>query len=504
MRVYVAGVQHESSSFSPIPTSLASFRTVQWGRVPREATFGVGYGEACELAASMGLDVVAGPLSDAQPSLPATASAWASLRDGVVDGLRDALATGPVDIVFLCLHGAQMADGVDDCEGELLGLVRTLAPQAAIGALLDLHANVTSAMLEQADLVVSCREYPHIDYDVRAEEMLPVLIDIARGATRPTTAGVRLAAPGIYPTTEPPMLDFVRRFTEAQSRPGVLAVSVNHGFEGSDHPDMGSSVVVTTDGDPELAASMAHELAGAFLEVVRSRSWRGPDVPTALDEAFAFEGRPVVVADRSDNAGGGAASDSTYVLEELIARGARDVALALLWDPVAVRLCHDAGDGARIPLRIGGKAGPQSGRPLDVFAEVTCVRSDAKQALFGKGEPRFRLGRSAAIRLGGPGGIDVVMNEYRQQVFSRHCFSEHGIDPVQRHVLVVKSTQHFMNDFGGAGGGDALAAHVVRCDAPGTMTPDLASLPYVRIRRPMLGIDPVDELGIEPMPIAPR
>lgn len=96
------------------------------------------------------------------------------------------------------------------------------------------------------------------------------------------------------------------------------------------------------------------------------------------------------------------------------------------------------------------------------------------------------------------------MNEYRQQVFSRHCFSEHGIDPVQRHVLVVKSTQHFMNDFGGAGGGDALAAHVVRCDAPGTMTPDLASLPYVRIRRPMLGIDPVDELGIEPMSIAPR
>jgi microcystin degradation protein MlrC len=131
-----------------------------------------------------------------------------------------------------------------------------------------------------------------------------------------------------------------------------------------------------------------------------------------------------------------------------------------------------------------------SGHPLDVRAEVTSLRTDALQALFGKGEPAEQLGRSAAIRIG---GVDVVMNSARQQVFSRHVFTEHGIDPLQRHLLVVKSTQHFMNDFG------KLAAHVVRCDGPGTMTSDLASLPYERAPRPLLGLDPAELLELQPM-----
>ena len=448
----------------------------------------MGYGDACDIATELGMEVVAGPFSNAEPALPCTAGAWQSIRDRIVDELGAAM---PVDIVFLCLHGAQMAEGIDDCEGDLLTVVRDIVGRkVAVGALLDLHANVSSEMLAAGDLVVSCRQYPHIDYAERAAEMLPTLAKIASGELKPVTTAVRFATPGAYPTTEEPMTSFVARFTEAQQRAGVLVVSANHGFEGSDQPDTGSSVVVTTDGDAALAAAVAHEVATDFLAVIRSQDWVGKGVEAAVDEALAHDGRPVVLADSSDNPGGGSAGDATFVLAELIRRKATDVAVALLWDPVAVRLCHDAGVGAVLPLRIGGKAGPMSGMPLDVVAEVMCVRDDAMQSLFAKGAPNYRLGRTAMIRVG---GIEVVLNSARQQVFSTHCFTEHGIDPLQRHVLVVKSTQHFMNGFG------PIASIVVRCEGPGTMSPDPSLFPYRKVRRPFAGLDSIDRITIEPL-----
>jgi microcystin degradation protein MlrC len=494
MRVYIAGVQHECSSFSPIPTSLRSFTTVDWATSPRVKTLGLGYGESCGVALELGFDLTTGPFSLAQPSLPAADHVWQQIRGGIIGGLSAAV---PVDIVLLCLHGAQMSDRQTDCEGDLLAAVREIVgDKVAVGCLLDLHANLSSRMLDAADLVVSCREYPHIDYAERAREMLPILAATHRGEVRPTSAAVRFAAPGAYPTPDEPMKSFNARFTALQQRSDVLMVSVNHGFEGSDQPDLSASVVVTTDGDQLEAERLARGVATDFLDIVLSRSWTGPGVEAAVTEALAFEGRPVVLADRSDNAGGGAASDSTFVLADLLGREATDVAMALLWDPVAVDLCHDAGAGSVLPLRIGGKCGPMSGNPIDVRAEVISVRHDAAQALYGKGEAIFPLGRTAAIRIG---GIEVVMNSARTQVFSHHVFSDHGIDYLSKHILVVKSTQHFMNDFG------RFAAHVVRCDGPGTLTSDFAQLPYRFVRRPMLRLDPVDRVELEAMPpITPR
>ena len=489
MRCYVAGVQHESGSFSPIPTSLRSFTTVRWGIDSFEESHVMGYGDACDIAADLGMEVVAGPFSNAAPALPCTAGAWHFIRDRIVDELWTAL---PVDVVFLCLHGAQMAEGIDDCEGDLLAAVRAVVGEkVAIGALLDLHCNVSTRMLAAGDLVVSCRQYPHIDYAERAAEMLPVLAQVARGEVKPVTAALRFATPGAYPTTDEPMVSFVERFTAAQQRDGVLMVSANHGFEGSDQADTGSSIVVTTDGDAALADAVANEVATDFLAVIRSKNWVAKGVAEAVDEALAHDGRPVVLADSSDNPGGGSAGDATFVLAELIRRDAQSVALALLWDPVAVRMCHDAGVGAVLQLRIGGKAGPMSGAPLDVVAEVMCVRDDAMQSLFARGEPNYRLGKTAMVRVG---GIEIVLNSARQQVFSTHCFSEHGIDPLQRAVLVVKSTQHFMNGFG------PIASKIVRCEGPGTMSPDLSLFPYRKVRRPFAGIDSVDLITIETLP----
>src|SRR3954452_8021409 len=298
MRIYSAGVQHESSSFSPIPTSFRSFERWNWSSDKPFECDGFGYGEACRLAKAQGMEVVAGPFFNAEPSSPATASAWRELSEHILGGLRDAV---PVDIVFLCLHGAQMSDGIDDCEGAVVAAARAIVgPSVPIGVLLDLHANVTSQMCTSADLTVSCREYPHIDYGERAAEMLPVLTAIA-GRLRPTTSARRIPASGVFPTPEEPMKSFVERIRDAQRRPGVLMVSANHGFEGSDTPFMGASVVVTADGDEALAEEVAHEVATDFLGVVVGSTWTGLGVAEAIDEALNRKDGPVVIADRSDN-----------------------------------------------------------------------------------------------------------------------------------------------------------------------------------------------------------
>jgi microcystin degradation protein MlrC len=488
MRIYIAGVQHESSSFSPIPTSRRSFEQWNWSADKPDDADGFGYGEACRLAVAAGMEVTAGPFFGAEPSAPATAAAWREISQHILDGLRAAL---PVEIVMLCLHGAQMADGVDDCEGQLIAAAREIVgPDVAMGVLLDLHANVTSAMCAHADLTVSCREYPHVDYAERASEMLPILGDIAKAVVHPVTRARRIPASGVFPTPDEPMRSFVLRCRSAQALPGVLMVSVNHGFEGSDTPFTGASVVVTTDNDAALADSTADEVGAEFLATILGNPWSGLDVGEAIDEALRLPDGPVVIADRSDNAGAGAASDSTYILAELIERAVPSATLGMIWDPMAVRACHDAGVGARLPLRIGGKAGRLSGAPIDAEVEVISVRTDAMQALFGQGPPREPLGRSAAIRID---GIDVVLVSRRQQVFSTHCFSEHNIDLTRRHIVVVKSMQHFMGGFAD------VAAHVVRCDGPGSATLDMTKIPYRRITRPMLGLDPVEMIGLEPL-----
>jgi microcystin degradation protein MlrC len=488
MRIYIAGVQHESSSFSPIPTSLRSFDRWDWSVDNPYDTDGFGYGEACRLAEAATMEVIAGPFFNAEPSSPATATAWRQISTQILDGLCAAL---PVDIVFLCLHGAQMAEAIDDCEGVLIAAARDIVgPDVAIGVLLDLHANVTSLMCANADLTVSCREYPHIDYAQRAWEMLPVLRDIARGVVRPVTRMYRVPATGVFPTTDEPMRSFVSRSRDVQGRPGVLVVSANHGFEGSDVPFMGASIIVTTDNDEALAEKVLDEVATSFLTIVAGHTWSGLGISDALDEALRYTDGPVVIADRSDNAGAGAASDSTFVLAEMIERNITNAALGMIWDPMAVRVCHDAGVGARLPMRIGGKAGALSGAPIDADVEVTSIRVDAVQALFGQGPPREPLGKSAAVRIG---GIDVVLTSRRQQVFSPHCFSEHGIDVTERHIVVVKSMQHFMGGFG------PIAAHIVRCDGPGSATVDMTKIPHQRIKRPMLGLDPIETIRLEPL-----
>ena len=491
MRLFVCGVVQETNVFSPIPTGWDSFTGQCWDPrndpEPPENVNLLAYGGAVERARKLGIEVVPGLFLNAIPAAPASAACWQRIRERILDDLREA---GQVDAVFVFLHGAMSAIGTSDCEGGLLhGIREQVGTKVPIAAVCDLHGNVSEAMLDAADFLICCREYPHIDFAERGAGAVDLLKSMREGRIRPSSTALRVPLMTVSPTTFGPMSDFVSQLRSAEESGGVLSASAFHGFFGADHEDVGAAIVVITDDDPELGKRIASQLAEAFADAVMRQGDIGVSLDQALREAAAARGR-VVIAERADNSGGGAGGDSTVILAELLRRGVTDAAFGVLWDPISADFCHLAGPGSRISLRLGGKVGPQSGSPLDVDAEVLAVADDVHQQWFGRGKPTVPLGKSAAIRVD---GVDVVIGSERHQVFSRHVFEGHGIDLEQKKVIVVKSTQHFANAY-------APLGQIIYCDTPGTVTMDFSTLPYRSLKRP---IWPLDDVPIAPRPLWP-
>jgi len=490
-RAFVAGLFHETNSFSPIPTNLDSCRfrffrpAVPFELPPEGDPFG--YRPFAKRCLDEGIEVHGSIFAVAQPSGPMTDAAYRELREEIRRDLRRAL---PLDMVFLFMHGAQMTATCLDVEGELLGAVREIVgPTVPIAVELDLHANITPDMLRHADFVVGCLEYPHIDFGRRAEFIFDLLRQKASGRIRPVTIAWRIPVLGAFPTLEGPMQAFVNRLRYHENRPGVLAVSMFHGFWLADSPWTAACLVVVTDGDEAIARAIGVELADDFIRAARAVP-NGVSIGEALDQALAAQAAPVLIADRGDNPGGGAASDATFLLQALLERDVDRAVLGMIWDPVAVDFAFRAGEGACLPLRLGGKTGPMSGLPLDVRATVLRLREDVRQAPFGEGPPVDAIGRSAALRIG---GVIVIVNTERQQVFEPRVFTEHGIDLSEQRIVVVKSTAHFRRGFA------AVAARIIDCDSPGALAMDLARLPYRHLRRPVYPLDREGPLEIEEM-----
>ncbi|HEY1132156.1 MAG TPA: M81 family metallopeptidase [Roseateles sp.] len=493
MRLFLGGLVHETSSFSPLPTSVQSFRDGvlihrSASQALRQIAAQPNLVGVVAAAARQGDTLLPGLYAEAQPSGPLSRADYEQLRDELLADLRAHISLGPVDAVLLVLHGAMLAEGYHDCEGDLLQRVRELVgPRVPLGALLDLHCNLSPAMVESGAVLVACKEYPHIDYAARGEELHAMLSAMARGELALKAQWRRVPMLGIFGTTQPPMRDFVRLLQASeQAVPGIASVSVLHGFPWSDTPHTSAAVLVLAQDTPaaaKAATQLLGELSEAFYELRDRASAHRLPLPAALDEAVAAmqssDGRPVVLADTADNAGGGAAGDSTFVLRELLERGIRDVALGMIWDPQAVAIATSAGAGARLPLRIGGKVGPMSGDPVDLDVEVLACRPDARQRSLTPGGTDA-LGPAVAVRAG---GIDIVLNSVRQQVFSPDCFTELGVTPGDKRLVVVKSTQHFRSGF------DAMAATVVYADSPGSLQSDLGRLPYKHLPRPVWPLD---------------
>lgn len=476
MRVFTAVLATETNTFSPIPTGLGAFKErgeyYAAGKHPDRMTlFGAPLWVARERAREKGWTVVEGMVAFAQPGGKTTRAAYEALRHELLSDLR---AAGPVDMILLGLHGAMVADGFDDCEGDLLRAVREIVgPDVVVGAELDPHCHLTQLMMDNADVMVAFKEYPHTDLYDRGIELVDLCTAAAEKRIRPVAALVDTGMATLIFTTSEPGISLVRRMKEMEQRERVLSVSIIQGFPWADVPDMGTRVLVYTDGDEALAQALASEFA-ADLYAMRERiNERRPNIDEALDIALAEPAGPVVIADGADNAGGGAASDSTFVLRRMLERGIRDAALGPIWDPVSVQLAFDAGEGSRMQLRIGGKVGPSSGDPLDVECTVKALRRDMEMG--GLGGITVALGDCVLIEID---GVEVVLTTIRFQAMDTDLFTQLGCDIENRRIVVVKSTQHFYASY------SKIAKKVLYASVQGTVTPDLSTLPYRRIKLP--------------------
>lgn len=480
MRLFAATLATETNTFSPLPTSLASYQEAVFLRpgehpddAPRMCTAPLFV--ARRRAAKDGFTLIEGSCFAASPAGTTNKADYETMRDEILGQLKAAM---PVDAVLLGLHGAMVAHGYDDVEGDIIERVRALVgPKCIIGVELDPHCHLTLKRVRLSDIIVLYKEFPHTDVVERAEDVLDLVLATLRGKIKPVMSLYDCRQIQSYPTTLPLMRAFVDRIKAMEGKDGILSISIGHCFPYGDVPELTGRVLVVADGDKAKADALATKLGQELV------SMRGKTMPEFLDTAggvataLASNVTPVVMAEPSDNAGGGAPSDNTSILRELVAKGADNAALGPIWDPVAVRLCFDAGMGATFPLRIGGKIGPASGQPLDADATVVGLARDCWQSF---GPTQVPLGDCAAVRVG---GVEVVLITKRTQALGLELFTNLGIDPSAKKLVVVKSTNHFMAAFG------PIAKKVLYVDSDAPLSRDYRRIAYTRVQRPIWPLD---------------
>lgn len=479
MRIFTASIGTESNTFSPVPTSLEDYeqsvclRPSEHPDTPLSCTAQLVV--ARRRAARDGFTLIEGSCFHASPGGRTNAADYEAMRDEILGQLRAAM---PVDGVLFGFHGAMAAFGYDDVEGDVLERARAIVGDRPIACELDPHCHLTLKRLGFADILVMYKEYPHTDTVERAEELLDLLLGQLRGTLNPVMSVYDCRQIGSFPTTHPAMRAFVDRAAALEGAENILSVSIGHCYPYADVPEMSARILVVADGDRAAADRVATMLGEEFqkLRGVTTPKFHGVD--EGIDTALALPGMPIAVTDAADNAGGGGSSDNTTILRRLIERGVGNVALGPLYDPVAVRTCFAAGQGAELPLRFGGKTGPASGHPIDAIVEVIGLKRDATQTF---GAAQSALGDLAAIRIG---GVEVVLNSSRTQALGLELFTHVGIDPTARKLLVLKSSNHFRAAY------DPIIQGLVHIHSDGLLRrDDYRLIPYRHVQRPIWPLD---------------
>ena len=456
LRIFTAALATETNTFAPIWIDRRAFEASlyappgQHPPTPTLCTAPITVGR--ELAKIHGFTLIEGTSAWADPAGPLNRQAYESLRDEILDQLRAAL---PLDAVVLGLHGAMVADGYDDCEGDLLERVRQIVgPDVLVCAELDPHSHLTKKRVANANAFVAFKEFPHTDFVDRARDVWDIALRTLRGDVKPVMSVFDCRMIDVFPTSKEPMRSFVDRLMALEkSDPQILSASVIHGFMAGDVPEMGTKILVVTDDNPQKGAQLAERLGRELFAMRGTFMAKQVDEVEAVKEALAATSSPVVIADVWDNPGGGTAGDATVLLAELLRQRATDVAVGTIWDPIAVQICFAAGEGAEIQLRFGAKSAPDTGAPIDRRVKIVRLVKDAQMRF---GESYVPFGDAALISFD---GIEVILNSTRAQSFDPSLFSALGIDPTSRKILLIKSTNHFHASF------SKIAASIIYCSA---------------------------------------
>jgi microcystin degradation protein MlrC len=486
MRIAIGGLMHESNTFSPLRTGRDRF---EQGSLARGEGLLAAWREAhhemggfIEGADRFGYDLAPTVMAWATPAGPVDDAVLDEVSGEIVGGCKRSSADG----LLLALHGAMVADGYPDADGEVLRRLReALGEGFPIVATLDFHANVSAAVAEHADALVGYQTYPHVDQRDCGFVAADLMARTVRGEVRPRTG---LAKPPMIlnllgqDTDREPLRSLMAQAREAERRSGRLSVSLMAGFPYADVPAMGPSVIAVADGDHAEAQAVADELAGRMWAARRELFVPCPGPEEAVRLALASDRRPVVLVDLGDNVGGGSAGDGTVLLAELLRQGASG-AVVVLHDPEAVRIARRAGPGGRFEQVVGGRVDRLHGDPVPVWGVVeslhdgTWVEEQARH-----GGRRFNdQGPTAVVTIEGPNTL--VLNSLRTPPFSLGQLTSLGIDPTRRAFLVVKAAVAYKAAYG------PIAGRVVEVDTPGLTAIDPARFSFRHIRRPMFPFD---------------
>jgi microcystin degradation protein MlrC len=493
-RVLIAQFMHETNTFSKLKTTLDDYRR-RW-LVEGEAMVGRFKGTRNEVggyidaAAQYGWQPVFGVAANATPSGMLTRETWKTIRDKILDAAKNA---GKLDAVCLSLHGAMVTETEDDAEGALLAALRSIVgPDVPMVATLDLHANATVKMANNANALVSFRTYPHIDGYDRAVQAAALVQEALAGKKTPRCL---LSQPAMLEgadhgrTTQPGVMrDLLARADDYEKEPGINVVSIQVGFTWSDIPYTGPSIAVSH--EPQ-AEARAREIARLMIdEIWRRRDEMSADYRPIADAIAAArsttdEPGPLVIADGTDNPGGGGYNDTTPVLQALIDAGIENAAVGTIYDPGTVQQAMKAGVGAEIDVALGGHTDDSMGKPVKAKAVVKML----SDGVFKNDGPmnagvESNMGPTAVLRIG---GIDVVTISNRIQTIDLQTFLSQGIDPRAKDVLVVKSVQHFRAAYA------PIAREIVLVDSGGICSPDISRLKFKKLRRPIWPLDGVND-----------
>jgi len=491
-RIAVGGFQHETNTFSPRKGSFELFVEADgWPGLTRGHDlfaalkgYNIGISGLIEGALAQGWEVV--PLTWAYGGASGTVTEKAFERIAAMF-LDDLEKAGAIDGLLLDLHGAMVAEHVDDGDGEFLRRVRTLVgPELPIVASLDLHANLTATMVELADTLVLYRTYPHLDMAEtgrRAAHHLARLLD-----GRPPEHKAFRQIPFLIPNTRActmvdPAKAIYQHLEALEQGPGVSHISMACGFNPSDVPHCGPAIVAYGPDAEQVEAAADLLLAEVLSQEAAFQNdlWSAEAaVRYAIDRA-PINGPPVVLADVLDNYGGGTNSDTNWIFAELVRQGARNSAVGVVWDAEAAAAAHAAGVGAEITLDLGGKSGLPGHSPYRASYRVEALGNGditSTGAYFAGG--RMQLGPMALLRLG---GVRVLVSTHGEQAADQAMFTHLGVEPASLSILVLKSSVHYRADF------QPIAREILEVEAPAPNVADNRQLPY-RNLRPGLRIMP--------------
>lgn len=479
MRIAAGGISHETSTFALEPTTMREFES-GFGLFRGEEIFkrftgsNICMGGFIDGAREHGFELVPLLWTFAYPGGLIPAETYNTLKEELLTRLREADAEARLDGILLDLHGSMVVEGIEDGDGDLIAAVReVMGPDRPVIATFDLHSNHTPLRVQKANAVVGFDTYPHVDMNERGREAAALMFRTVRGEIHPVSAIRQIPLFWSTPaqvTAHPPMVDVINRLHEKEQQPGILSMTVATGFPWADVTHVGCSVMAVADGDEKLAQAAADEFAEWIWE--NRHRWYVPplSVRDAVEQGQKIGKYPIILADHADNTGGGSPGDSTEVLRTLMELNLEDVLMLYIVDPEAIRLAHEAGQGSRIKLPVGGKSDPVQGPPIEMEVEVVAL----SEGDFTYDGPMYagltgNMGPSAWLR---QGSTNVVVVTAREQPLGPAFARTLGIDVEGMKYIVVKSAAHFRAAF------ETLAGSIFNVDAAGIHTHLLGTLPY--------------------------